>query len=101
MALSTCIFRTSIRPVITIDNTFLKAKYLGTLFVAACNDDNNQIYPLCFRIGDSENDAYWKWFLRKLHEAIGHVDDLVVISDHHSNIEKVVQKVFPHASHGL
>ena len=43
MALGACIygFRTSIRPVITIDGTFLKAKYLGTLFVAACKDGNN------------------------------------------------------------
>ena len=103
MVLSACIFgfRTSIRPVITIDHTFLKVKYLGTLFVVACKNDNNHINPLCFRIGDSENDASWEWFLRKLHEAIGHVDDLVVISYHHSSIEKVVQKVFPHESHGM
>ena len=96
MALGACIygFRTSIRPVIIIDGTFLKAKYLGTLFVAACKDGNNQIYPLCFRIGDSENDASWEWFLKKLHGAIGHVDDLVVVLDRHNNIEKVVRKLF-------
>ena len=87
--------------VITIDGTFLKAKYLGTLFIAACKDDNNQIYPLCFGIGDSNNDASWEWFLRKLLEAIGHGDDLVVVLDHHSSIEKVIRKVFPHASHGV
>ena len=59
MALGACIsrFRTSIRHVITIDETFLKPKYLGTLFVAACKDGNNHIYPLCFGIGDFENDA--------------------------------------------
>ena len=98
MALGACIsgFHTSIRPAITIDGTFLKAKYLGTLFVVACKDGNNQIYPLCFRIGDSENNASWEWFLKKLHGAIGHVDDLVVVSNRHNNIEKVVQKVFPH-----
>ena len=68
MALGACIsgFHTSIRPAITIDGTFLKAKYLGTLFVAACKDGNNQIYPLCFRIGDFENDASWEWFLKKI-----------------------------------
>ena len=43
-----------------------KEKYLGTLFVAACKDGNNQIYPLCFRIGDFENDASWEWFLKKI-----------------------------------
>ena len=96
MALGACIsgFHTSIRLVITIDGIFLKAKYLGTLFVAACKDGNNQIYPLCFGIGDSENDASWEWFLKKLHGAIGHVDDLVVVLDRHNNIEKVVRKLF-------
>ena len=103
MALGACIFgfHTSIRPVITIDGTFLKANYIGILFVTACKDDNNNIYPLCFGIGDSENDASSEWFFRKLHEAIGLVDDLVVVSNHHSSIKKVVRKVFPHASHGL
>ena len=69
-------FHTSIRSVIAIDETFLKAKYLGTLFIVECKDGNNQIYPLAFGIGDSENDASWEWFLTKLHDAIGHVDDL-------------------------
>ncbi|KAL6320757.1 hypothetical protein AAG906_008757 [Vitis piasezkii] len=58
-------FHTSIRPV-----------YLGTLFIAACKDGNNQIYPLAFGIGDSENDASW-------------------------DIEKTIHKVFPHARHGV
>ena len=80
---------------------FFKEKYLRALFVTACKDDNNQIYLLCFGIGDSENDASWEWFLRKLHEAIGYVDDLVVVSDRHSSIEKVVQKVFPYTSDGV
>ena len=50
-------FRTLIRHVVAIDGTFLKAKYLRTLFIAACKDGNNQIYPLAFETGDSENDA--------------------------------------------
>ena len=52
MALGACIygFRTSIRPIITIDGTFYKAKYLETLLVAACRDENNQIYLLCFSL---------------------------------------------------
>ena len=58
-------FHTSIRHVIAVDGTFLKAKYLWTLFIAACKDGNNQIYPLAFGIGDSENDASWEWFLQK------------------------------------
>ncbi|WKA02277.1 hypothetical protein VitviT2T_020488 [Vitis vinifera] len=94
-------FHTSIRPVVAIDRTFLKAKYLGTLFIAPCKDGNNQIYPLAFGIGDSENDASWEWFLQKLHDALGHIDDLFVISYRHGSIEKAVHKVFPHARHGV
>ncbi|RVW41866.1 hypothetical protein CK203_104740 [Vitis vinifera] len=94
-------FHTSIRPVIAVDGTFLKAKYLGTLFIATCKDGNNQIYPLAFGIGDLENDASWEWFLQKLHDALGHIDDLFVISDRHGSIEKAVHKVFPHARHGV
>ncbi|RVW57842.1 hypothetical protein CK203_114815 [Vitis vinifera] len=94
-------FHTSIKPMVAVDGTFLKAKYLGTLFIAVCKDGNNQIYPLAFGIGDSENDASWEWFLQKLHDALGHIDDLFVISDRHGSIEKAVHKVFPHERHGV
>ena len=40
-------------------------------------------------------------FLQKLHDALGHIDDLFVISDRHGSIEKAVHKVFPHARHGV
>ena len=69
------------------------------MFVAASKDGNNQIYPFAFGIGDSKNDASWEWFLTKLYEVIGHVEDLVVVSDRHGSIEKAIQKLFPHASH--
>ena len=71
------------------------------MFVATSKNGNNQIYPLAFEIGDSENDASWECFLTKLYDVIGHVDDLVVVSDRHGGIEKTVQKLFPHASHGV
>ena len=103
MAFGACIygFRTSIRPIIVVDGTFLKLKYLGTLFIAASKDGNNQIYPLAFGIGDLENDTSWEWFLTKSYEVIGYENDLVVVSDCHGSIEKVIRKLFPHASHGV
>ena len=36
-----------------------------------------------------------------MHEAIGHVDDLVMVLDRHSSIEKAIRKVFPYASNGV
>ena len=39
---------------------------------------NNQIFPLAFGIGDSENDASWMWFFENLEVAIGVCEDLVL-----------------------
>ena len=44
-------FHTSIRHVVAVDGTFLKAKYLGTLFIAACKDGNNSDIPF----------SLWDW----------------------------------------
>ena len=59
MAIGSCIhgFISSIRSVIAIDGTFLKGKFKGTLFIATALDGNNQLYPVAFGVGDSENDA--------------------------------------------
>ncbi|KAL6179238.1 hypothetical protein ACLB2K_050754 [Fragaria x ananassa] len=77
-----------------------QGKYFGTMFVAACQDGENQIYPLAFGVVDSENDASWSWFLTKLRGAIGVVENLVFISDRHGSIAKAVDIVFPEAHHG-
>ncbi|KAL6131102.1 hypothetical protein ACLB2K_069480 [Fragaria x ananassa] len=78
------------------DGTFFKGKYFGTtMLVAACQDGENQIYPLAFGVVDSENDASWSWFLTKLKGAIGDVENLVFISDQHGSIAKAVDCVFP------
>ena len=45
------------RPIIFVDNTFLKCKFGGILLTASSQDGNNQIFPLAFAILDSENDA--------------------------------------------
>ncbi|XP_060962153.1 uncharacterized protein LOC133032284 [Cannabis sativa] len=87
------------RPVISIDGTFLKTKYGGTLLVAVAYDANNQLFPVAFAIVDSENHDSWKYFLRKLKEAIGEVENLMFISDRHQIIEHAVDVVFPEACH--
>ncbi|KAM6591714.1 hypothetical protein CsatA_014319 [Cannabis sativa] len=60
------------RPVISIDGTFLKT---------------------------SENHDSWKYFLQKLKEAIGEVENLVFVSDRHQSIEHAVEVIFPEACH--
>ena len=51
-----------VRPVVAVDGTHLKGKYKGTLYVAACFDSNEQIFPLAFGIGDTENESLYTWF---------------------------------------
>jgi hypothetical protein len=94
-------FKSCIRPVVAVDGTFLKCKHQGTLFIATSLDGNNQVYPLAFGIGDSENDQSWHWFFTKLHGLIGEISDLVFISDRNSSIAKAAAGVFPNSLHGI
>ena len=59
MVVGPCVrgFLNCIRPVIVMDETFLKNKYQGQLIVAVCLDGNNQIYPLALGVVDKEIDT--------------------------------------------
>ncbi|KAM6556399.1 hypothetical protein CsatB_003418 [Cannabis sativa] len=48
------------RPVISIDGTFLKTKYGGTLLVAVAYDANNQLFQVAFAIVDTCHCACFK-----------------------------------------
>ena len=50
-------FCTIIYPIIAIDGTFLKGTYRETMFVTTALDENDQIYPMAFSVGNSENDV--------------------------------------------
>ena len=65
------------RPIVSINATHMKGKYRGVLFIAVCHDANQKIFLLAFGIGDSENDASWIWFLRRLKENFGERPDHV------------------------
>lgn len=71
------IFTSSIRLVVAVDDTFLKEKFKGTLFIASALDGNNKLYHIAFGIGDNENDISSRWFLMKLNDAIDEVHNLV------------------------
>lgn len=88
------------RMVISVDGTFLKSKFRGTLLVATCQDANLQIYPLAFGIVDSENDASWTWFFSKLFQVTGMLEGFVFVSDRKDSIGKAIDIVYPYAHHG-
>ncbi|KAK2643730.1 hypothetical protein Ddye_018925 [Dipteronia dyeriana] len=61
---------------IAVDDTHLKGRFRGTMFVATAQDENEQ-------------------------GALGHIDDLVFISDRHASIEAGISKVFLYATHTI
>ncbi|KAK2648974.1 hypothetical protein Ddye_016463 [Dipteronia dyeriana] len=87
--------------IIAVEGTHLKRRFGGTMFVATAQYENEQVYPIAFGYGDSENNLSLEWFLDCLRGALGHIDDLVFISDRHANIEVEISKVLPYATHTI
>ncbi|KAL7169550.1 hypothetical protein ACSBR2_034559 [Camellia fascicularis] len=51
------------RPLLFVDDTFLKGRYKGHLLAATSKDGNQGLFPLAFAIVDAENQDNWMWFL--------------------------------------
>ncbi|KAK3222563.1 hypothetical protein Dsin_009588 [Dipteronia sinensis] len=94
-------FQRCMRLVIAVDGTFLKWRCRGTIFVATSQDGNEQAYQIAFGYGDSKSNASWEWFLDCLKGALGHIKDLVFISDRNPSIEARITSVFPYATHTI
>ncbi|KAF6160303.1 hypothetical protein GIB67_019072, partial [Kingdonia uniflora] len=52
-----------LRPIIVIDETFLKGRYRRTLLIAIVIDPSNHIFPLAVLIIDSKTTESWTYFL--------------------------------------
>ena len=94
-------FHTSIRPAICIDATHLKGKFGGVMFIAACQDANNQVFPLAYGWGDVECEDSWTWFLKELKKAIGCPGNCIIISDRSPAIKVAMATQYPEITHGL
>ena len=88
-------FKECCKPLIVINGTHLKGKFLGVLFVAIAKNGNEQIYPIAFGVGDKENDRSWSWFLTKLFHVIRSPQDLLIISDGHINVFMHIENFAP------
>ncbi|XP_075074589.1 uncharacterized protein LOC142162164 [Nicotiana tabacum] len=86
----------SCRPVIAVDATFLKSKYRGVLFVTISKNANNQIFPLCFGVADSENNEACIWLFGEMRKTIQVHRELVFLSDRNQSITNGIRKVFPY-----
>ncbi|KAK2983081.1 hypothetical protein RJ640_006468 [Escallonia rubra] len=98
-------FLNACRPILGLDRTFLKSKYLGTLLLATGFDGDGGLFPLAFGIVDEENDDNWMWFLSELHNLLEvnteNMPKLTILSDRQTGIVNGVEANFPTAFHGF
>jgi len=95
------------RPILGLDGTHLKTKYLGILLTATAIDANGQLFPLAYATVDAENDTNWLWFLQLLYGVIitytQHFTvpgNLVFLSDRQKGLLEGVSLIFPDCPHG-
>ena len=66
-------FKEGCRPLIGLDGCFLKGSYKGHLLSAVSRDANDNMYPICVAVVESECKASWSWFLSTLLKDLGEV----------------------------
>lgn len=98
-------FLNACRPLIGLDRTPLKSKYLGTLLLATGFDGDGALFPLAFGVVDEENDDNWMWFLSELHNLLEtnaeNMPRLTILSDRQKGVVDGVEATFPTAFHGF
>ncbi|XP_074346458.1 uncharacterized protein LOC141685244 [Apium graveolens] len=73
----------------------------GQLLAAVGRDGNNQMFPICYAVVESENTDSWRWFIDlmsdnlELNEGRG----LNIISDQQKGLENAVKKLLPRGEH--
>ncbi|OMO78419.1 Transposase, MuDR, plant [Corchorus capsularis] len=98
-------FLNACRPLIGLDKTVLKSKYMGTLLFACGFDGDGAVFPLAFGVVDEENDSNWMWFLSELHYLleinVENMPKLTILSDRQKGVVEAVEANFPTAFHGF
>lgn len=98
-------FLNACRPLIGLDRTHLKSKYLGTLLLATGFDGDGALFPIAFGVVDEENEANWMWFLTELHKLLEvnteNMPRLTILSDRQKAIVDGVEANFVTAFHGF
>lgn len=98
-------FLNACRPLLGLDRTHLKSKYLGTLLLATGFDGDGSLFPVAFGVVDEESDENWMWFLSELHNLLElnseNMPRLTILSDRQKGIVDGVEVNFPTAFHGF
>ncbi|XP_022759756.1 uncharacterized protein LOC111306111 [Durio zibethinus] len=98
-------FLNACRPLIGLDKTILKSKYMGSMLFACGFDGDGAVFPLAFGVVNEENDANWMWFLSELHYLLEinaeNMPRLTILSDRQKGVVDAVEANFPTAFHGF
>ncbi|KAJ1699915.1 hypothetical protein LUZ63_008427 [Rhynchospora breviuscula] len=82
-----------LRPVISIDASFLSGRYKGTLLAACGYDPEQRLLPLAFAIVEKENEQCWGWFMNFVRQqVIGEGKKFCVVSDRHWGIRNTFKQ---------
>ena len=95
-------------PILSLDGTHLKSKYLGILLAATAVDALGSLFPVAHAVIDAENDENWLWFLTTLRRNViepnapGFLQNgrLVLLSNRQKGLLDGVGAVFPSNPHG-
>uniref|UniRef100_A0A1U7YQ91 Protein FAR1-RELATED SEQUENCE 3-like n=2 Tax=Nicotiana sylvestris TaxID=4096 RepID=A0A1U7YQ91_NICSY len=87
------------RPVVVVDETFLKSAYNGIMLTASTIDATSTILPLAYAVVDSENNVSWKWFFEQFKLAYGERANMCVVSDRNESILKATFIIYPGMPH--
>nr|XP_016444872.1 PREDICTED: uncharacterized protein LOC107770119 [Nicotiana tabacum] len=82
------------RPVVVVDETFLKSAYMRIMLTANTMDATSTILLLSYIVVDLENDASWKWFLEQFKHAYGERPNMCVVLDRNESILKATSIVY-------
>jgi MULE transposase domain/MuDR family transposase/SWIM zinc finger len=112
------------RPLLGLDGTHLKSKYLGShssilnsdgvgiLLAATGIDAEGSLYPVAYAVVSAENDENWAWFLTNLHDIVSDrcptwlevnnapEERLTFLSDRQKGLVEGVHDIFPNSAHG-
>jgi len=89
------------RKFMTVDGTFLKARFVQTLLFAVGIDGNGMNLPLAWTIVESENTESWTWFLTHLKEAIPESVRMTLISNRDKGLMAVEKAVYGNSIYTL
>ncbi|KAJ3699397.1 hypothetical protein LUZ61_003102 [Rhynchospora tenuis] len=82
-----------LRPVISIDASFLSGRYRGKLLAAVGYDPEQRLVPLAFALVRTEDEACWGWFMKFLRDyVIGEKKKFCVVSDRHWGIRNTFKR---------